>query len=89
MQILKENIIDSNAAWTKANVVTSLQIKKIAKHIHCLYSISKCTERWDFVFKKKKKKTHTHKAYGDYWLACVQWMDLKMLSIISKHLQHN
>ncbi len=28
-QILKEeNIIDSNAAWTEANVVTSLQIKK-------------------------------------------------------------
>ncbi len=28
MQILEENIIDSNAAWTKVNVVTSLQIKK-------------------------------------------------------------
>ncbi len=28
MQILKENIIDSNTAWTEANVVTSLQIKK-------------------------------------------------------------
>ncbi len=33
-QILKEeNIIDSNAAWTEANVVTSLQIKKHKTHL--------------------------------------------------------
>ncbi len=31
----------------------------------------------------------THKAYCHYWVACVQWMDLNTLNIISKHLYRN
>ncbi len=36
--IKEENIIESNAAWTEANVVTSLQIKKRKTFIVCIWS---------------------------------------------------
>ncbi len=45
--------------------------------------ISKFTERWLCVIKKP------HKDYCYYWVACVQWMDMKTLNIISKHIYHN
>ncbi len=34
-----------------------------------------------YIFYKKYKNKKTHKAYCDYWVARVQWMDLKTLNI--------
>ncbi len=79
--IKEENIIDSNAARTNANVVTSLQIKTRKTHLLFVFDLKIYRKMRLCVIMKKKKK-----AYCDYWVACVQWMDLKTLNIISKHL---
>ncbi len=67
--IKEVNIIDSHAAWTEANVVTSLQIKERKTHL-LFVSDLKIYRRLCVIIKK-------HKAYCDYWVACLQWMDLK------------
>ncbi len=55
--IKEENIIDSKFSlnWCEHSYLTTN--KKNAKHIYCLYSISKCTERWDLVIIKKNTQS--------------------------------
>ncbi len=75
--IKEENIIDSHAAWNEANI-SSLQIKERKTHLLFVF------------YNKIKCYNKSNKAYWAYWVAYVlQWIDLKMLHIISKHLYHN
>ncbi len=80
--IKEENIIDSKCSlnWGEC---TSLQIKKRKTLIVCIQSQN--LQKGETLCYNKKK----HNAYCDYWLACVEWMDLKPLNIISKHLHRN
>ncbi len=83
--IKEENIIDSHAAWNEANII-SLQIKERKTHLLFVFYL-KIDRRLRLCVIIKVTKP---KAYCDYWVACVlQWMDLKTLHIISKHLYLN
>ncbi len=65
--IKEENIIDSHAVGTEANVVTSLQIKERKTHLLFVFDL-KIDRRMRLCVIIKK-----HKAYCDYWLACNEW----------------
>ncbi len=60
--IKEENIIDSNAAWTEANVDTSLQTKECKTYLLFVFDL-KIYRKMRFCVIIKKK----HKAYCDYW----------------------
>ncbi len=85
--IKQENIIDSHAAWTEVNVVTSLQIKEWECKTHLLF-VS------DLNIYRKMKLCYNKKAQsllrllGGLRQACNEWMN-KTLNIISKHLYCN
>ncbi len=77
--IKEENIIDSHAAWTEANVVTSLQIKEWGKTHLLLVSDLKLHRRMRLCH--NKNALSLLKLLGGFigWLAssCMQWMALK------------
>ncbi len=54
--IKEENIIDSHAAWTETNVVTSLQIKERKKHLLFVFDLKIYRKMRLCVIIKKKKK---------------------------------
>ncbi len=86
VNIKQENIIDSHAAWTEANVVTSLQMK--ARKTHLMFvSDLKIYRRMRLCFIIKK-----HKAHCNYWVACIKLRSINGLEYIkyfSKHLYRN
>ncbi len=56
---------------------TSLQIKERKTHLFFVFDLKMYRKIRICVMIK-----NTHKAYCDYWGACVQWMDFKTLNII-------
>ncbi len=54
--IKEENIIDSDAAWTEANVVTSLQIKKCKTHLLFVFDL-KIYRKMRLCYNKNKKQS--------------------------------
>ncbi len=79
-------IIDSNTAWTEGNVVY-LTTNKRAQNAFIVCIRSQNLQKDEALcYNKIKIKTQS---LLDYWVTCMQWMDLKMLNIISKHLYRN
>ncbi len=79
--IKEENITDSHAAWNEANVVTSLQIKERKTHL-LFVSDLKIYRRMRLCVIIKK-----HKAYCDYWVACVKLRAMNGLENVKYYFQ--
>ncbi len=71
---IKQENIDSHAAWTEANVVTSLQIKERKTHLLLLSDLT-FTEGCDLCYNKKKVQSLLRLLGGLRQVRAINWLE--------------